>query len=138
MFLNGYKNKKKSPAGAHERKSCKTHFSPGQLKLQVSPPWVSAPSDSPFISPQSDLSKSADLIMPCSNYKALTFSCSSRIKAHLPRPAGEPPPGPCHSPPGPLRLCAGTRELGAILHPSSILSRFWAFPHCLLCSFSLV
>lgn len=76
------------------------------------PTWVSAPSDSPFISPQSDLSKSADLIIPCSTYKALTFSCSSRINAHLPRPAGQPPPGPCCSPPGPLHLCEGTRNLG--------------------------
>ena len=100
------------------REPCKTHFSPGQVKLQVSPPLVSAPSDSPFISPQSDLSKSADLIMPCSTYKALTFPCSSRIKAHLPSPAGDTPPQPSHpmrpccSPPGPPHPCAGTLNLG--------------------------
>lgn len=50
LFLNGYKNKN-AQQGLMKSKPCKTHFSPGQLKLQVSPPLVSAPSDSPRISP---------------------------------------------------------------------------------------
>ena len=89
---------------------------------------VSAPSDSPFISPQSDLSKSADLIMPCSTYKALTFSCFSGIKAHLPRPAGEAPPGSCRSPPGPLHLRAVTLNSGPPFTPAPLSPISGPFP----------
>lgn len=84
-FLNGYKNKK-AQQGPMKSKPGKTHFSSGQLKPQGSPPLVAAPSDSPRISPQNELSKSADLVVSLFCHKALTFSCCLEDKGLSPQP----------------------------------------------------
>lgn len=70
----------------------RTHFSSGQSKPQVSPPLAAAPSDSPCISPQNELSKSADLVMSLFCYKALTFSRCLEDKGPSPQPGMRFPP----------------------------------------------
>lgn len=111
----------------------KTHFSSGQLKPQVSPPLAAAPSDSPCISPQNELSKSADLVMSLFCYKALTFSCCLEDKGPSPQPGMRfPRQQPCRSP-GPLHWVLQALPAPGHPPPKCHSLHFWAFAHCLLC-----
>lgn len=94
VCLKGYKNKKSQRRPTRSR-ACETRFSPGGLKLQVPP--APAPSDSPFVSPRSELSECRrdHVLAPCTKPDS---SLLLRIKTLLPSPAAGPLPAARPSP----------------------------------------